>query len=87
MRQRFISGLLAILSIASLALLQLQHWTSAAAGSTGAKRLFDLHTVFADGAPGLWRDFVPGFLCLTLVVTALFSLLSFGSARRTDDAK
>jgi hypothetical protein len=75
MRQQFINGLLAIFNITSLALLPLQYLPSAIGRHMEPDPL-DLHSGFPAGAPYWWTDIVPGFLLLTLVLTALFSLLN-----------
>ena len=87
MRQAFISGLLAILSVTSLALLRLQFLTSAVGGPAGKMDPLDLHSGLASGAAYWLPIFVQGFLLLTLVLTALFSLFSLQLSRRSENAK
>jgi len=87
MRPGFISGLLAILSLTSLALLRLQFLTSAVGRPAGQMDPLELHPGLAGGAAYWLPIFVQGFLLLTLVLTALFSLFSLQLSRRSEDAK
>jgi len=86
LRPRFISGVLAILSITSLALLRLKYLAYVMGRPTGRMEPFDLHSVFAGSSSMWWTDFANDFLLLTLVLTALFSLFSFRRSRRSEDA-
>src|SRR5260370_23323525 len=89
--QRFISGLLVILSVTSLAMLLLQFTTPAVGGprvadfvrsGSTAPDMYALFTsdAFRSGAYG------PEYLLVSLSVIALLSLLSFHSSRRPEDS-
>ena len=86
MRPGFISGLLAILSVISLALLRLQFLTSAIGRPAGRMDPLDLHSGLAGGTAYWLPIFVHGFLLLTLVLTALCSLVSLQLSRWSEDA-
>jgi hypothetical protein len=75
-RQQFISRLLATFSIASLVLLPLQFLPWGLRRPIGEADTLTFHWGFPVGAPYWWTDIVPRFLLVTLVLTAVFSLLN-----------
>ena len=87
-RQRFVSGLLAVLSITSLALLLLQFAIPRLSGQalargfqSGTLSLLDLYQRFAGGG-SFWRaDFLRECLVVSLILMVVFSLFSFRMSR------
>ena len=75
-RQQFISRLLATFSIASLVLLPLQFLPWGLRRPIGEADVLTFQWGFPVGAPYWWTDIVPRFLLVTLVLTAVFSLLN-----------
>src|SRR5208283_2302099 len=86
MRQRFINGLLVILSVTSLALLWLQFLTSVLGSPKSTMDALEFNSRLTGGGFYWWTEIVQGFLVITLVLTALFSLLSLRLSRRSADA-
>ena len=75
-RQRFISGLLATFSLASLVLLPMQYLPWGLRWPIENTDTLSLHSWFPAHAPYWWTDIVPKVLVATLVLTAVFSLLN-----------
>ena len=76
MRQRLISGLLAALSVTSLALLRLQVWVSAVIGSRGGADSPEVNSHLMGWLYYSWLDVVEVSLVLSLALTAIVALLS-----------
>jgi hypothetical protein len=94
--QRFISGLLAVLSIASLAMLLLARFVrpsaldSAALASyfqSGKTPLLDLYARFAGGGSNWLATSLSECLAVSLILIVAFSLFSLRLARRSGDSK
>src|SRR5438034_1210195 len=90
--QRFISGLLVLLSVTSLALLLLQFRTPAV-GRSGVAELLksgttvpDMYALFSTGAFSR-AACGPGYLLVSLSLIALLSLQSFHSSRQPEDTR
>jgi hypothetical protein len=75
-RQRFINQLLATFSLASLILLPLQYLPWGLRWPIENGDTLNLYSWFPAHAPYWWTDIVPNFLLLTLVLTAVLSLLN-----------
>lgn len=75
-RQRFINQLLATFSLASLILLPLQYLPWGLRWTIENGDTLNVHSWFPVHAPYWWTDIVPKVLVVTLVLTAVLSLLS-----------
>lgn len=75
-RQRFINQLLATFSIATLILLPLQYLPWGLRWPMENADTLNLYSWFPANAPYWWTDIVPKFLVMTLVLTAVCSLLN-----------
>jgi len=84
MRERFISGLLVILSVTSLALFGLQLWTSALGSPPSVVDDVKIDSRLLGGGFYWWTTLVQAFLLLTLVLMALGSLVSLRLTRRSE---
>ena len=88
--QRFVSGLIAALSITSLALLFLQLAVFRASGQalegmfqSSRISLLALYQTFAGGGSFWWADSVRECLVATLILTASFALFSLRMSRQS----
>jgi hypothetical protein len=88
--QRFVSGLIAVLSVTSLALLLLQSAFPRISGQSlaglfqsGKTSLLDLYQTFAGGGSFWWADSARECLVATLILTAAFSLFGLRMSRDT----
>jgi hypothetical protein len=87
--QRFVSGLIAALSVTSLACLLLQLAIPRVSGQalaglfqSGRMSLLDLYQTFAGGGSFWWADSARECLVATLILTATFSLFSLRMSRQ-----
>ena len=85
-RHQFISRLLATFSIASLVLLPLQYLPWGLRWPIGDSDMLNFQWGFPVGAPYWWTDIVPRFLLVTLVLTAVFSLLNLRLLKKSQKA-
>jgi hypothetical protein len=88
--QRFVSGLIAVLSITSLALLLVQLAIPTISGQalarlfqSGRMSVLDLYQTFAGGGSVWWAHSVRECLVVTLIMTTAFALLSLRMSRET----
>jgi len=84
MRQRFISGLLVILSVTSMALLKLQFLTSALGSPASTTGAGNIDSRLAGGGFYWWTDIMQGLLLLNLLIVALISLFNLRLSRRPE---
>ena len=92
-RQGFVSSLVVILSVTSLALLLLQFTIPAIHRhafvlllKSGKVSMGDVYANFTGGA-SYWTDFVRECLLLSLILTALFSLMRLRLSRPSGNSK
>jgi hypothetical protein len=87
-RQSFISGLLAVLSVTSLVLLLLQFATPrvsrqglASLFQSGKMSVLDLYQTYGGGRSFWWANSLREYLLVSLILIVVFSLISFRMAR------